>query len=536
MLDTRRKAPSASAAASALKHAALEWIDALPIPNDYWMLQRLSDVKYRRETWMFSLIGPPPSFGKWELDRSLKSGGLDGWVWVPRKPGTAGAAGLDESGSGLRKIMSQEEGKWIFWGNPPQFSSQNYMWLFVSRNPRFAFYSRAKPKEPSLKVSFADMKLSFAKNSPAAGKFVSEIQASLTAEVRFKGSQPNRSNREIELTIEKPRRDGGSNDFAIEKDMDASGSFGEIDFGALDEAGAEGTPQVQDEEAFDFKPGEGGIADLTGEQPSPDEAAPDSLDEIGRDEAFDFSKAKHQKSESAGPDDFIDFGQDESGFQWDSKEGSGEPAADGAEGEPGFFSDSSEDASAFTFGQGKQKARVIHGGGQGGLDSRRNPSVTIKGAPGVGRTSIPGASKPGMPTGPIIESNATDAEPYEKLFQELNFRILVTPVLSVAGQAQSFSAKFLDLYETQLSLEISGASLRRGQLVMVQFIIEKAEPPLDFGTRAKVMELESSNGETMVIGFEIEPVDPKLIERFMAVFQERQQHVTEFLIAARGGR
>jgi hypothetical protein len=50
------------------------------------------------------------------------------------------------------------------------------------------------------------------------------------------------------------------------------------------------------------------------------------------------------------------------------------------------------------------------------------------------------------------------------------------------------------------------------------------------------MEIETSDGTVMTIGLEIEPVDPALIERFLAVFQERQQHVTEFLIAAKGGR
>jgi len=48
---------------------SVEWADPLKTPNDYWVLQKMSDIKFRRETWMLSLIGPPPSLGKWELDR-----------------------------------------------------------------------------------------------------------------------------------------------------------------------------------------------------------------------------------------------------------------------------------------------------------------------------------------------------------------------------------------------------------------------------------------------------------------------------------
>jgi len=524
---------------------SLEWIDALKIPNDYWVLQKLNDVKIRRETWMFNLIGPPPSFGKWELDRSLKSNGLDAWIWVPRKQ-----AGADEGGPGgqIRSVIEKEEGKWIFWGNPPQFSTQSYLWLFVSKAPRLAFYSRANPKEPFVKIGAGEGKLKFAKNSPNAGKFVSEIQNCLSVEVRFKSGAGK--GKDLELNVDRGRKKPGA---GLELNMEKeSGDIPLVEFKCESQEG-NSISISEDDLSGDsgFNPGEGGSIDYTKDAGGGADGG--TLDFSGGEEpligdaGFEPPGGEVEPVGDPGEPD-LNFGQDERDFEFNKSRGdkSSGPEFPGESSEgfdPGFdsndnagFSETQQDGedTAFTFGGGKKKAKVVRLPGQ--KDSEERKVRGEGGSPHGEGHKAPDFGRPGD-SGAVAEG-ATPEKPetYDRLFQELDFSIQVTPQLTIAGEQKSFPAKFLDLFENQLSLEIGAGALRRGQLVKLQFKISSAQPPLDVSTRAKVMEIESIDGTSMVIGLEIEPVDPKLIERFISIFQERQGLVNDFLAAAKGGR
>jgi len=529
---------------------SLEWIDALKIPNDYWVLQKLNDVKIRREVWMFNLIGPPPSFGKWELDRSLKSNGLDAWIWVPRKqPAQAGA---EESAPGghLRSVLEKGDGKWIFWGNPPQFSTQSFLWLFVSKSPRFAFYSRANPKEPFVKIGIGDGKLKFAKNSPSAGKFVSEVQACLSVEVRFKSG--GAKGKELALNVDRGRKKPGAGlDLNLEKDAN---DIPLVEFKCESQEG--NSISISEDELpsdIGFDPGQGASLDYSKDAAADgDGGTPgfSSADEPLIGEADIEPSVGEVDPEVSGPEPDLNFGQDERDFDWKKSQAGadGTPALDGgAPGEfdpgfesgenPGFFQTQPDsDDAAFTFGNGKKKAKVVRLPGQAEAeekDARGKPGARNPEDP---NPKVPEFGAPGASTAVGVGVGEEKPEAYDKLFQDLAFSIVVIPQLMVAGEQKSFPAKFLDLFENQLSLELGMGVLRRAQIVKVEFKVAGAQPPLEFSTRAKVMEIESMDGSSMIIGFEIEPVDPKLLGRFISIFQERQGFVNDFLIAAKGGR
>jgi hypothetical protein len=134
-----------------------------------------------------------------------------------------------------------------------------------------------------------------------------------------------------------------------------------------------------------------------------------------------------------------------------------------------------------------------------------------------------------------VGASQEQPEVYDQLFDDLGFKLEVIPQMLLAGEPRFYPAKFLDLFEKQLSLEISGTPLRNGQRIMVKFSVQNVKPPLEFTLKARVVEIESSDGVSAVTGLEIEAVDQRKLDRFLAIIRGRQQAVSGFMVAAKGG-
>ncbi len=522
--------------------ASVELVTGLNLLSDYWILQKVGDIKFRRETWMLNLIGPPPSLGKWELDRSLKTNGVDGWIWLPRKPAgnTKEEAGFLDANSVLREAMSKDQGRWVFWGNPPQFSTQTCLWLFVSRYPRLAWYPRDNPKAPLIKIGLDGLKLGIAKNSENTGKIVSEIQAMLTADVRFKKTA-GKSN-ELDMSRDRSKKGEGL-DFSNENDggkspqFDAEGASGQpkagVEFAApdfqIDFASSGAAVALKDSEEGQEQEG----ASLDYKKEKRRQAGATELDYTKADKGEGGSLLYDPEQKESGEASALDY-RDSDGKAPDlssrtEEDGKAPPAA-----QEGFFQDGEKkEDNAFSFGKLKNATAPLPGTETFDPDSPQK--VPDFKAPEAGAD----ADITGDTNQQQIESIGAieeKSEPYDALFQELGFGLTLTPLVALANQAAATPAKFLDLFENQLSVEVAGMSVRRGQQFSVRFQVANASTPLDFTTRSRVMEIDTIDGKTLTVGLEIEPVDPALLERFLAVFQERQQHVTDFLMAAKGGR
>ena len=159
--------------AASTANRELKWTAPLTLKSDFWTLKQKQDVKSVRAHWLIELVGPPPSFGKWQ---SLKK---DQWKWVSN-PETDTLCPLGPA-----------EGNWVFQGRIPEFSWKNLKWRFTSKSPYLAFEIPGNPPVFRFRADLSNLLI--AENSEAAAIHLIEIEKALSAEVTFKGESDSAS-------------------------------------------------------------------------------------------------------------------------------------------------------------------------------------------------------------------------------------------------------------------------------------------------------------------------------------------------------
>ena len=152
------------------------WTGAMEDFQDCWILQSENDISRTRGKWIVKLIGPPPSFGKWERQQVAISGATDeAWVFSPRK---GRAPFLDDGGI------------WMFTGGKePAFSWRDYRWEFVFDSAGLGFMKNEVIAQ--LKFMCVAGTCSIAENSAKSEELVANISRmlSITAETLTQSSQ-----------------------------------------------------------------------------------------------------------------------------------------------------------------------------------------------------------------------------------------------------------------------------------------------------------------------------------------------------------
>jgi hypothetical protein len=117
-LDGRTQAPTAPA-------ASLRWLQEIEHASDFWLVQQPKHVRFVIGKWFLNFYGPGPSAGVWR-EAGLILNGEKGWVFHPRNP--------DD------QTFYKSEGRWIFYGNCPEFSWSLGLWYLISQKPFLGFY------------------------------------------------------------------------------------------------------------------------------------------------------------------------------------------------------------------------------------------------------------------------------------------------------------------------------------------------------------------------------------------------------------
>jgi hypothetical protein len=106
----------------------IEWVPPLNLDSDCWLIKKRSDIKHRRQKWIYELLGPPPSFGRWEKIKNQPAGISDGdtcWSFNPRAS---------------RLPFYKNDGVWVFTGRIPEFNWQTLSWTFIGTSAILEFW------------------------------------------------------------------------------------------------------------------------------------------------------------------------------------------------------------------------------------------------------------------------------------------------------------------------------------------------------------------------------------------------------------
>ena len=152
----------------------VDWVPALLLSSDFWLIEGKPGAKRVLGRWMVELMGPGPSAGAWvpiRLSPDAPAG--VSWEWK----------GKPTEGSNF----STPEGRWIFFGREPNFDWKSLRWRLVSDRPRLAYYENKATKPLVFRFDTDPAGLvTIAENSPQAKSRMPEIQKSLEADVRLK--------------------------------------------------------------------------------------------------------------------------------------------------------------------------------------------------------------------------------------------------------------------------------------------------------------------------------------------------------------
>jgi hypothetical protein len=103
----------------------VNWVPPIEHFSDFWILLQPKHARYVIGKWMVNFYGPGPSVGAWE-ETSLENNGEKGWKFNPR--------------GGGEHPFYKDEGRWVFFGNCPEFSWEQRLWYFIAKKPSLYFY------------------------------------------------------------------------------------------------------------------------------------------------------------------------------------------------------------------------------------------------------------------------------------------------------------------------------------------------------------------------------------------------------------
>jgi hypothetical protein len=140
--------------------------------SDFWLLMNQKNVRFVIGKWFVNFYGPGPGSGSWE-PYSEKVNDEQGWIWNPRK--------ADD------KTFYQDEGRWVFFGNCPEFSWEEKHWYFISKKPEFAFYVDKKVLHKKIQI-LENGDVQFCENSKIGKSMQGAILQSIEASIHLKDS------------------------------------------------------------------------------------------------------------------------------------------------------------------------------------------------------------------------------------------------------------------------------------------------------------------------------------------------------------
>jgi len=148
---------------------SVSWLPEVEHASDFWTTVNPKHVRFVIGKWFMNLYGPGPSAGLWQ-DSGLSLDGEKGWIFQPR---------------GEDRAFFTGDGRWIFFGNCPEFSWSLGLWYFISKKPFFAFYE--KNRIVYEKAWFLDSgTFAVRKNSLQAKSMHPQIQATIEASILLK--------------------------------------------------------------------------------------------------------------------------------------------------------------------------------------------------------------------------------------------------------------------------------------------------------------------------------------------------------------
>ncbi|MBS1959343.1 MAG: hypothetical protein JST80_07730 [Bdellovibrionales bacterium] len=125
--DTPNRAKAAARTTSTDRTTfKVQWEKPIEHFSDFWILLNHKHVRYVIGKWMINFYGPGPNAGSWEQTQ-LTENGENGWMFNPRVP--------------TDTTFYKDEGRWVFFGNCPEFSWEQKIWYFISKKPSFYFYN-----------------------------------------------------------------------------------------------------------------------------------------------------------------------------------------------------------------------------------------------------------------------------------------------------------------------------------------------------------------------------------------------------------
>ena len=156
--------------------------------SDFWLLIKPKDVRFVIGKWFVNFYGPGPSSGEWKPFSESKNG-EQGWIWNLRNEAD--------------KTFYKDEGRWVFFGNCPEFSWEEKHWYFISKAPEFSFYKGKDVVHTKYRMNEVG-DVDFCQNSKAGEAYKPAIHESIEASIRLNDSNKvKKSEESIEKDKEK---------------------------------------------------------------------------------------------------------------------------------------------------------------------------------------------------------------------------------------------------------------------------------------------------------------------------------------------
>jgi len=137
--------------------------------SDFWLLMNPKHVRFVIGKWFVNFYGPGPNSGEWVSYPETKNG-EQGWMWNPRKAED--------------QTFYKDTGRWVFFGNCPEFSWEEKFWYFISKTPEFSFYVDKKVQHTKISVK-ENGDVDFHNNSKIGMGLQGLIDESIEASIRL---------------------------------------------------------------------------------------------------------------------------------------------------------------------------------------------------------------------------------------------------------------------------------------------------------------------------------------------------------------
>jgi hypothetical protein len=170
------------------------WENPIEHFSDFWLLLNPKHARYVIGKWMINFYGPGPSSGTWELT-PLEENGEKGWMFNPRV--------LTDS------TFYQDAGRWVFFGNCPEFSWEQRIWYFISKRPALYFYSGSEIRHKKI-YSLESGDVQIHSNSDTGKSLKDAITSTIEASIRLqtdRGTKKGNAVFEQEIAAEFDFRD-----------------------------------------------------------------------------------------------------------------------------------------------------------------------------------------------------------------------------------------------------------------------------------------------------------------------------------------